>query len=80
MLIEVTLQDGSIYVYHVKMNKDLVAYKVMGQANFIIRWESAKLIFDYGAAGSSLVHHEVKNLMLNIFYDGNIDYLKKKRN
>lgn len=64
-------------IYKATMNQDLAAYKIMGQTEYRIRWTPMKLTFTYSGDNPQKEHKE-KNLRLNDFYMGNVDYLQKK--
>lgn len=75
MVIEIPTQDGKLHIYKVIANKDLVAYKVMGVTEYWVKWVPMKLTFTY-SNGLITSEHNVKDITLNDFYEGNIDYLK----
>lgn len=77
VIINIPTQDGEQHIYKATMNQDLVAYKIMGQPEYRIRWIPMKLTFTYSDDNPQKEHKE-KNLRLNDFYMGNADYLKKK--
>ena len=76
VIINIPTQDEVQHIYKVTMNQDLVAYKIMGQSEYRIRWTPMKLTFTYSGDNPQKEHKE-KNLHLNDFYMGNADYLQK---
>ena len=77
VIINIPTQDGEQHIYKATMNQDLVAYKIMGQPEYRIRWIPMKLTFTYSGDNPQKEHKE-KNLCLNNFYMGNADFLQKK--
>lgn len=77
VIINIPTLDGAQHIYKTTMNQDLVAYKIMGQPEYRIRWIPMKLSFTYSGDNPQKEHRE-KNLRLNDFYMGNADYLQKK--
>lgn len=77
VIINIPTQDGAQHIYKTTMNQDLVAYKIMGQPEYKIRWLPMRLTFIYSGDNPQKEHKE-KNLRLNDFYMGNADYLQKK--
>lgn len=77
VIINIPTLDGAQHIYKTTMNQDLVAYKIMGQPEYKIRWIPMKLSFTYSGDNPQKEHRE-KNLCLNDFYMGNADYLRKK--
>lgn len=77
VVICIPSQDGVQHIYTVKINQNLVAYKMMGLPNYRIRWIPMKLSFTYSEK-NPMEEHKEKNLCLNDFYSGNVDYLRKK--
>lgn len=77
VIINIPTQDGAQYIYKATMNQDLVAYKIMGQPEYRIRWIPMKLTFTY-SGDNPIVEHVAKKLRLDDFYLGDVEYLQKK--
>lgn len=77
VIINIPTQDGAQYIYKATMNQDLVAYKIMGQPEYRIRWIPMKLTFTC-SGDNPIVEHVAKKLRLDDFYLGDVEYLQKE--
>lgn len=77
VIINIPTQDGAQHIYKATMNQDLVAYKIMGQPEYRIRWIAMKLTFTY-SGDNPIVEHVAKKLRLDDFYLGDVEYLQKQ--
>lgn len=77
VIINIPTQDGAQHIYKATMNQDLVAYKIMGQPEYRIRWIPMKLTFTY-SGDNPIVEHIAKKLRLDDFYLGDVEYLQNK--
>lgn len=76
VVMVIPTKDGVNHLYTITLGGALIAYKVMGRAQYLMNWSLKKLSFTYSGAPEKV--HKERNINLQDFYKGNVEYLDEK--